>query len=856
MTLPDKISALEGGHLNGAGLPQLCTAYFSGWGFIRLQSIARFWDSVESSSQTLEAAHEAFCSGLYAAQLPWGFLVLVEANRVAIYFVLPGAGNQTASWNTAIRGAFPGCELVEKTPSQSICSQLDNMPFAVALTGNPFVGNAEGNSQRVARCEGGRLERILAALRGRAFAYLVIARPVSVSGVDQSLNAFASEERETRSAFMRKGSAEDGNSPRAQHYLELLQVARENHFTGRNVGMWDVGVYLHTANGNDLVEGSRALQSAFAGPRNQPQPIRVNVCERRAQNGIEPTFTRLNSKEVTVLTCLPKEELPGYEVRQRVSFGVSPAVHKSGNVVDVGVVLKDGQRTGNWFSVPVNDWSRHTLVAGVSGSGKTNTCKSILFQFWHDHKIPWLVLEPAIKSEYRTLIDSSIGSDVRVFTLGDETGVPFRLNPMEVLPGIHVQTHIDTLLALFNSAFAWVSPMPEVLNLAVHRLYENFGWDLATGSNRQSENSPAQPTLHDLLAIIPGLVNELGYNEDISSTIRAGLLTRLSSLTLGAKGLMLNSSHSIPFDYLLSKPTVLEMSAIGNEEEKAFLLGAILMRLAQFRQCQGTTGGNLRHLLLIEEAHRLLTAVPSHIASEVANPRGKAVETFCHLLAELRAFGEGIVVAEQIPAKLAPDVIKNTSAKIVHRLGANDDRRLLGGTMNLDAAQEKFLATVSNGEAVAYSEGRETAFHIRVPHFERAHNSTPTKNAVVAHMRSQLSEMPSVTDALPRTSKSATADNIPTCVGCLPGTCTMRGLVLQKLAQSDWEAEFERSIERGWKGVWEFGISAARSLSVTNKPNCAYCVLMNIAALNRWDDEAVERMRRNLAALRDNSPSA
>ncbi len=856
MTLPEKISALEGGHLNGAGLPQLSTAYFSGWGFVRLQSIARFWDSTESSGQTLEAAHEAFCSGLYVAQLPWGFLVLGEPNRVSIYFVLPGAGNHSASWNAAIRGAFPGCELVEKIPPQNICSQLDNLPFAVALTGNPFVGNAEGDSQRVARVEGGRLERILNALRGRAFAYLVIARPVNVSHVDQSLNDFASEERETRSAFMRKGSVEDGNNPRAQHYLELLRVARENHLAGRNIGMWDVGAYLHATNGNDLVEGSRALQSAFAGSRNHPQPIRVNVCERHAENGIEPTFTRLNSKEVTVLTCLPKEELPGYEVRQRVSFGLSPVSHQSGNVVDVGVILKDGQRTGNWFSVPVNDWARHTLVAGVSGSGKTNTCKSVLYQLWHDHKIPWLVLEPAIKSEYRTMIQSSIGADVRVFTLGDETGVPFRLNPMEVLSGVHVQTHIDTLIALFNSTFAWVSPMPEVLNLVVHRLYTNFGWDLATGINGHSENSPAQPTLRDLLAIIAGLVNELGYNDEISSTIRAGLITRLSSLSLGAKGLMLNSGHSIPFDYLLSKPTVLEMSAIGNEEEKAFLLGAVLMRLAQYRQCQGTTDGKLRHVLLIEEAHRLLTAVPSHVASEVANPRGKAVETFCHLLAELRAFGEGIVVAEQIPAKLAPDVIKNTTVKIVHRLGANDDRHLLGGTMNLDAAQEKFLATVPNGEAVAYSEGRETAFHIRVPYFDRAQNPMPTKYAVVAHMRQHLAEIPSVADALPRTSRTATSDNIPPCVGCLPGTCAMREAVLKKLAQSGWEKGFEQAMETGWRGLWDFGMTSAKGLSPMNKPNCAYCFLMNVATLNRWDAETVERMRRNLAALRDNSANS
>ncbi len=858
MTLPEKISALEGGHLDGAGLPQFSTEYFSGWGFVKLQSVARFWDSPESAGQTLEAAQEAFYSGLHAAQLPWGLLVLGEPNRVSIHFVLPGAGNRSASWSAAIRGAFPGCELAEDVSSQQICSQLDKMPFAVALTGNPFVGNVDENSKRVVRAEGGRLERILGTLRGRVFAYLVVARPVNLPEVDGTLTNLAAEEREIRSAFMRKGSSEDGNNPRAQHYLELLRVARENHLAGRNIGMWDVGVYLHTTNRNDLAESSRALHSVFTGSQNQPQPIRVNVCERPAQGRFEPTFTRLNSKEVTVLTCLPKEELPGYEIRQRVSFGVSPVSHGAGKVVDVGVVLKDGQRTGNWFSVPVNDWARHTLVAGVSGSGKTNTCKSILFQFWHDHSVPWLVLEPSIKSEYRTLLKSKIGSDVRVFTLGDETGVPFRLNPLEVMPGIHVQTHIDALLALFNSAFAWVSPMPEVLNLAVHSLYTSFGWDLATGINRDAAKSSTQPTLRDLLALIPGLVSELGYNDEISSTIRAGLLTRLSSLSLGAKGLMLNSGHSIPFDYLLAKPTILEMAAIGNEEEKAFLLGAVLVRLAQYRQRQGTSDGKLRHLLLIEEAHRLLTAVPSQSTSETANPRGKAVETFCNLLAELRAFGQGIVVAEQIPAKLAPDVVKNTTVKIVHRLGANDDRHLLGGTMNLDAAQEKFLSTLRNGQAVAYTEGRETAFHLGIPHFEHGERPlcVPTKEEVVTHMRSHLAQMPSVADVLPQTRRTATADNIPPCVGCLPGSCTMREIVLQKLAKTGWEREFEQSIERGWQGVWDFGMSAAKTLSVMNKPNCAYCFLMNVATLNRWDTETVERMRRNLSALRDNSANS
>ena len=50
------------------------------------------------------------------------------------------------------------------------------------------------------------------------------------------------------------------------------------------------------------------------------------------------------------------------------------------------------------------------------------------------------------------------------------------------------------------------------------------------------------------------------------------------------------------------------------------------------------------------------------------------MEMFAGLLAEIRAYGEGLIIAEQIPAKLIPDVIKNTAVKIVHRLPAADDR--------------------------------------------------------------------------------------------------------------------------------------------------------------------------------------
>ena len=64
----------------------------------------------------------------------------------------------------------------------------------------------------------------------------------------------------------------------------------------------------------------------------------------------------------------------------------------------------------------------------------------------------------------------------------------------------------------------------------------------------------------------------------------------------------------------------------------------------------------LRHVTLIEEAHRLLSKTSDDFGNlENVSTKSKAVEAFCNILSEIRAFGEGILVAEQIPTKLAQE---------------------------------------------------------------------------------------------------------------------------------------------------------------------------------------------------------
>ena len=92
------------------------------------------------------------------------------------------------------------------------------------------------------------------------------------------------------------------------------------------------------------------------------------------------------------------------------------------------------------------------------------------------------------------------------------------------------------------------------------------------------------------------------------------------------------------------------------------------------------------------------------MSAESANPRGKAVEMFGDILAEIREYGEGFVIVDQVPAKLAPDVLKNTNLKILHRIVAEDDRESVGNAMNLTGEQKEQVVRLRVGQAVVHNE--------------------------------------------------------------------------------------------------------------------------------------------------------
>lgn len=431
----------------------------------------------------------------------------------------------------------------------------------------------------------------------------------------------------------------------------------------------------------------------------------------------------LNSAELGLLCTVPTESVPDFELRLEKKFSLVASRAKDDNI-KIGSVV-DGRRILDHmpFALSARDLNKHTFVCGITGSGKTTTVKKILVEA----KKPFLVIESA-KKEYRNIV-----VDTEVYTLGKPEIHAPHMNPFYILPGVSPQVHIDYLKDLFQASFSFYGPMTYILEKCLHAVYQNKGWNLTLGCHPMLANckSPIDffnieytkkqysneshkflfPTMQELKDEIARYVNEeLNYDGEVAGNVKTAMKVRLENLCIGAKGYTFNTSEMIDFDQLLKKNVVFELEGFADDSDKAFSVGLLVIFINEYRQVKREISGNqemgLQHLLVIEEAHRLLKNVDTERSTESAgNPKGKAVEHFTNMIAEMRSYGQGVIVAEQIPVKLAPDVIKNSSTKIVQRIVSVDDQRVIANTIGVAKKDAMQLGTLETGYAYCHKEG-------------------------------------------------------------------------------------------------------------------------------------------------------
>ncbi len=373
---------------------------------------------------------------------------------------------------------------------------------------------------------------------------------------------------------------------------------------------------------------------------------------------------------------------------------------------------------GGTVRMKARDLTRHGLIAGLPGSGKTNTCLYLLSQL-HERHIPFLVIEPA-KTEYRGLLQQPGFSDLLVFTLGDETTAPFRFNPFELLPGVRLEVHLEALNTAINAALPQFGVLPSIVEEALEECYMRHNWRLTDRGG--DEPYRLFPTMADFYRTAIRVVQQRGYRGELNDNIQAAVKGRIGSLLRGSKGRMFNCRRSLPLSVLFDQPVILELDSL-NDDVKALTMMFLLILVREYRQQAARSAGKppegLQHVLLIEEAHRIMENVASVSNPEIsADTRARAVRAICDFLVEMRAYGQGVLIVEQSPGKLAPDAIRNTNLKIGHMLPGREDREALAAAMLMDQDQERFLGKLRVGDAAVFMTGFEKASFMTVPNYK------------------------------------------------------------------------------------------------------------------------------------------
>lgn len=81
-------------------------------------------------------------------------------------------------------------------------------------------------------------------------------------------------------------------------------------------------------------------------------------------------------------------------------------------------------------------------------------------------------------------------------------------------------------------------------------------------------------------------------------------------------------------------------------------------------------------------------------------PQYKSGQMISNLLSEIAAYGQGVMIVDQIPVRLIPDAIKNTNLKIIHKLVSSDDISAIGDSIGLTDEQKNMIPRLRVGQAL------------------------------------------------------------------------------------------------------------------------------------------------------------
>lgn len=546
----------------------------------------------------------------------------------------------------------------------------------------------------------------------------------------------------------------------AQHTEKVTDMHASRLRSGRNLGFWNVGAYVLADSIQDINLITGILRSVYSGDNTHIEPIRTHAfVSKEPLNWIKnfqlvpmgnPNLqgdeewhilgkpfqyvsTPLNTEELSLITSLPRYDVPGLRfVKNAVKFANNAGnkINKE-NQIALGNIVNLGIPQSNNYIIDINALVRHSLVAGSTGCGKTTTCKSIINSVV-SRGIPVLIVEPAKDEWVQWAIEQNkLLPDDKQITIFEPGITMFEgtrlgnlmLNPFQpaAIDGatVDIQTRCENVTAMINSSLPTGDVLPLILDEAI---YSYLKKNIEDFDEDEIEQLKSYPLLEGVVAEAKKVLERRGYEPRVKEGLVAALETRFNYLTRGKRGKILNNKVSTPYSKLFNSNCVINLSKIASAKDKALIMSILLLSLNEYRTSQYNNdkefrqraqNNELMHLTVIEEAHNVLSKPPVSMEG-TGNPQQVVADLFTLMLSEVRSRGEGLMIIDQVPTRLIPDAVKNTNYKICHRLVSIDDCSVMAEALSLRDEQKGMIPTLEPGNAIIYGDKDDAASLVKI----------------------------------------------------------------------------------------------------------------------------------------------
>ena len=517
---------------------------------------------------------------------------------------------------------------------------------------------------------------------------------------------------------------------RAQAQLERFKICE-------SFGMWEFCSYFMSKDIHTTVLAANVYKALMTGNESNVESAHLNIWSLNKSDSIKKIMDNIlyfshpcaeipaleggyskqivtptnliSGNELPLVMGLPKKSVSGLAVVKMAEFGREVVCENKqpvrcfdfGNIYHMGVVEEPR------VTMDLDLLSSHCFITGSSGSGKSYATYQLLDKVLkNDVKI--MIIEPA-KGEYKQIFGGLKG--IKIFTTDPNVYRMLSINPFQFPDNIHILSHIEQLLQIFNAAWPLYAAMPAILKEAVVGSYTRCGWDIQNSIWIPGISDHKYPIFSDILKLLPSIINNSDYSSDSKGDYKGALLTRVQSMTVGINGVIFKNSVGIEDSLLFDSNVIVDLSELGSDESIALIMGILVMKLNEYRKSQRKSNLNLelnsqlRHLTILEEAHNLLKRTSKEQSQEGANMIGKSVEMISNSIKEMRTYGEGFVIIDQSPMAVDYSAIENTATKIILNTPAKDACEELGSSLSLTDEQTKELSRLNVGVAAVFQKG-------------------------------------------------------------------------------------------------------------------------------------------------------